>query len=120
MTNFEWFKKKIAESNVDDFYEEIWYMEEPWCDYCCDGNDCKECYKEWANKTYENSMPELKTGMFVEVENCGFGVVVNDGIVFQEGTLGRVEQLKHHIVKVFETYCFMCYDDDVGIIWERN
>lgn len=119
MTNFEWLKEEINKMNLKEFYT-FKHSTSPWCKTSSCNSLCIECAEAWANQKYEIPMPKLKNGMFVEVGNCGFGVVVNDEIIFQNGAHDNIEFIKEYITKVFEATCFIDCEDDVGIIWERN
>lgn len=119
MTNLEKIKDEIANMNARELFR--WKVSRsPWCEDGCGSRNCENCAVDWLRDKYEEPMPKLKNGMFVEVSDCGFGVVVNDEIVCQDGTHDKIDDLKEYITKVFEATCFIDCEDDVGIIWERN
>lgn len=127
MTNFEWLKEEINKMNMKEIYNFRTGFS-PWHkDACGEGGlcprtimNCSDCAIEWGKKLHKEPMPELKNGMFVEDEMGGYGVVVNDEIIFQNGTHDTIEDMTEYITKVFEATCFIDCEDDVGIIWERN
>lgn len=130
MTNFEKIKKEInAMSEKEFFYWKI--NQSPWCQdirsknidgYTCSipTGGCVRCAVDWMKEKYIEPMPKLKTGMFVEANMCGYGVVVNDEIIFQNGTHDTIEDMTEYIIKVFEATCFIDCEDDVDVIWEKN
>lgn len=126
MTNLEWLKEEINKMNMKEIFS-FRTGSSPWCKDTCEERDCphttmncSDCAIEWGKKLHKKPMPKLKNGMFVEVIECGFGVVVKDEIIFQNGTHDNIEFIKEYITKVFEATCFIDCEDDVGIIWERN
>lgn len=131
MTNFEWLKEEINKMNMEEIFN-FRAGSSPWCKDTCEERvcpnpamDCSECAIEWSKKLHKEPMPKLKNGMFVETEmssyiTSGYGVVINDEIIFQSGHHGSVKDMIKYITKIFEATCFIDCEDDVGIIWERN
>lgn len=136
MTNFEWLQERINEMTLEELGRAWERDEAPWCDCNCrDTEDaCVRCVERWASQPYKAPMPELKTGLFVEYydkayekpsvifQARGFGVIVGDKIVCQDGSY--FEGLKDEytlscIVKIFEADYFNNCNKDT-CIWERT
>lgn len=91
---------------------------------CEKNTSCVDCMTKWLNKKHEEPMPELKTGMFVEVRCISvaeLGVVIGDKIVYKNGYCDELEVVREKIVRVYDemTNCFnSCFSEN--IIWERD
>lgn len=119
MTNLEWIKKVIAEMSAEELRD--WkYSESPWCQDDCIA-ECQKCAKSWLEAKHQDPMPTLKNGMFVEWDGYLLGVVVDNFIVFYDGTFASdVSEASKYITKVFaNVICFNeCYTTEP--IWRKD
>lgn len=124
MTNLEWIKKNINEMGAEAFID-YWFDHKinPWCTVCeddiADATDCRRCAMRWLEAKHKEPMPELETGMFVEVKGK-LGVVVNDiTIAYQDGTWSNLDEVI--ITKIFtkNAICFKLCTDKY-IMWRRD
>lgn len=142
MTNFEHLKNEFTNMTAEDFA--IWIIDNvEWCSggpKCSSFERCSDCCLAWLNQEHAEPMPELETGMFVEVRyrheddddyrakpRCEkIGLVANGMIVYQSGGYDFLnndeedEDVKNdEIMAVYRTYSFdMC--NERTCIWRRG
>lgn len=144
MTNFEYLKNKLANMTAEEFA--IWVSDD--CEWCMGitncltvkDDSCKECVLKWLNQRHIEPMPELETGMFVEVrysheddydyrakprcEKIGF--VANGIIVYQSGGFDFLNNNEEdndvtndEIMAIYRAYGFDNCNERT-CIWRRN
>lgn len=133
MTNFEWVKSlnvdEFTEWVVDvasgDVYDNVGDLKNftTWCqEEKCHGGNCDSCIKKWLKAEHITPMPTLVNGMFVSVQVPTYetqtGVVVDDNIIYQNGTFDSIDEVKDKIIKVYNAKSFGgCLESNV--IWRK-
>lgn len=126
MTNLEWIKKNINEMGAEAFIDYCFdHKLNPWCSVCdddiADATDCRRCVARWLEAKHQDPMPQLKVGMFIEWDGHLLGVVVNNFIVFQDGTYASdMNEASKHITKVFAN--IVCFNECSMMkpMWRRD
>lgn len=122
MTNRKWFEQAVKEMTNEGLSDMIGCP----CGWICDNNDsicdgdCQKAWIKWFNKERVNPMPELKDGMFVEIDGNGLGVVLSGNVVLKNGLYGTITAgLKSEVSKIYDTVCFNLCDKST-CIWSKE
>lgn len=123
MTNREWLEKLSDEEFARVVAHDADYCFPNEVDGNCTYSECTKCALKWLTQEHPNPMPELKTGMFVNVKHTlgyyGIGVVTQDIVVYENGGFDWISQITNDVIAIYKANCFDGCNDN-SCIWKKS